>query len=378
MKAPLNKKFLKKIYSNFKGWRTNRKIVVIESDDWGSIRMPSKEIYQKCLNAGYRVDNNPYEKYDALASEKDLDILFNLLSDFKDKENRPPIITANCLTSNPDFKKIAGADYQTYYSESILKTFNKYPYHSKCFSMWQKAMQECLFWPQSHGREHLNVSKFMDALLDGDKDVHFAFKNEMPGSIPKNEEFGKNKFIEGTRFTNEEQREQVLTSTLDGLEKFHELFGFKSKSFIPQNYIWSSYFDKPIFNEDVQFYQGIHKMKEPIINDGVSFNKYWLGDKNLLGQCYLIRNASFEPSFFNNKKECLKDCLRDVSIAFRFKKPAIISMHRINLVGYIHKNNREENIEVLSQLLKNIIYRWPDVEFLTSDELGFAIKASNE
>ena len=27
------------------GWRTNRHIVVIESDDWGSIRMPSKEVY---------------------------------------------------------------------------------------------------------------------------------------------------------------------------------------------------------------------------------------------------------------------------------------------------------------------------------------------
>ena len=30
---------------NIPGWRTKRHIVVIESDDWGSIRMPSKDVY---------------------------------------------------------------------------------------------------------------------------------------------------------------------------------------------------------------------------------------------------------------------------------------------------------------------------------------------
>ena len=29
--------------SNLPGWRTSRKIVVIESDDWGTIRMPSNK-----------------------------------------------------------------------------------------------------------------------------------------------------------------------------------------------------------------------------------------------------------------------------------------------------------------------------------------------
>ena len=33
--------------SNLPGWRTKRKIVVIESDDWGSIRMPSKRAYEE-------------------------------------------------------------------------------------------------------------------------------------------------------------------------------------------------------------------------------------------------------------------------------------------------------------------------------------------
>ena len=81
-------------FVNFFGWRTNRKIVVIESDDWGSIRMPSKDVYNKCLKAGYPVNLNPYEKYDSLASKDDLEILFDLLSEFKDSNGRNPVITA--------------------------------------------------------------------------------------------------------------------------------------------------------------------------------------------------------------------------------------------------------------------------------------------
>ena len=52
--------------SEHRGWTTDRKILVIESDDWGSIRMPSREIYEKSLRAGYRVDLNMFDKYDSL------------------------------------------------------------------------------------------------------------------------------------------------------------------------------------------------------------------------------------------------------------------------------------------------------------------------
>ena len=38
-----NKKSELKIYvSNLFGWRTNRKLIVIESDDWGSVYMSDK------------------------------------------------------------------------------------------------------------------------------------------------------------------------------------------------------------------------------------------------------------------------------------------------------------------------------------------------
>ena len=41
--------------SNLPGWRTDRKIVVLESDDWGSIRMSSNDSRIKLLKAGLKI-----------------------------------------------------------------------------------------------------------------------------------------------------------------------------------------------------------------------------------------------------------------------------------------------------------------------------------
>ncbi|MCQ2265090.1 MAG: hypothetical protein MJZ46_03490 [Bacteroidales bacterium] len=42
--------------SNIPGWRTNRHIIVIESDDWGSVRMSSLESFERMKQAGMPVE----------------------------------------------------------------------------------------------------------------------------------------------------------------------------------------------------------------------------------------------------------------------------------------------------------------------------------
>ena len=65
---------LAKNYINFRGWKTNRKIVVIESDDWGSIRMPSKLAYSNLLKKEIDVDKSYlYDTLDSLEKKEDLE-----------------------------------------------------------------------------------------------------------------------------------------------------------------------------------------------------------------------------------------------------------------------------------------------------------------
>lgn len=345
--------------------------MVIESDDWGSIRMPSRRVYEKCLEAGYQVDKIAYERFDSLASEEDLELLFDLLLSFRDHRGNHPVITGNALVANPDFGKIRFSNFQEYHYELITETFKRYPRHSRSFELWKDGMEKGVFFPQSHGREHLNVSMFMKALQNGDKDVHFGFAHEIPGSIPHGKPKGGNKYVESLNYMSRHDKQKKLEIILEGLKLFEELFGYRSESFIPPNYLWSPDFDEPVSKEGVRFYQGNRKMKDPGMNGEMNYIRYKLGEQNRFDQKYLVRNALFEPSLFGMKiDDPVGNCLKSISAAFILKKPAVICSHRINYVGFIDTENRDDNLSMLRKLLTKIQKRWPDTEFMTSVQLG--------
>lgn len=60
-------RYFERSLQNIPGWHTKRKIIVIESDDWGSIRMPSRQAYDYLLSKGYNIDENRYEKFDSVS-----------------------------------------------------------------------------------------------------------------------------------------------------------------------------------------------------------------------------------------------------------------------------------------------------------------------
>jgi hypothetical protein len=125
-------KKITKTLSNLPGWRTSRKIVVIESDDWGSIRMSSNESYNALQKAGLSLDKGAgarYNKYETLASKEDLQHLFEVLKSVKDKNGSSAKMTAVSLVANPDFKKIKEDNFQNYYYEPFTKTLRRYGKH---------------------------------------------------------------------------------------------------------------------------------------------------------------------------------------------------------------------------------------------------------
>jgi len=69
--------------------------------------------------------------------------------------------------------------------------------------------------------------------------------------------------------------------------------------------------------------------------------------------------------------------LKEIGTAFRFHTPAIISAHRFNFIGNIDVGNRDRNLLSFKKLLNEITNRWPDVEFMFSDELGDVINGKS-
>ena len=360
---------------NFSGWRTRRRIIVIESDDWGSIRMPSRAVYERCLKAGYPVDQTAYERYDSLLSEEDLELLFGLLGRFKDRSGRPPLITTDTIMGNPDFDAIAADGFADYHWEPLPRTFARYPRHSRSLQLWQDGVEAGFLLPQFHGREHLNVALFMAGLQNRDPLATFAFENRMPGCVPKGPKAEQNLYVRATQFRSEAEKQAVLQAQLEGLDEFARLFGLRSRTLIPTNYTWSSDFNAAVAQAGVEALQGAPVMKEQQ-TDGTNIpTRRHLGERNTEGQIQLVRNAFFEPSLRDfPAMEEVDHCLHRIRAAFQMRKPAVISCHRINFCGFIDEANRDTNLRALEMLLRTILARWPDVEFLSSVDLLDAIR----
>jgi len=356
---------------NLPGWHTRRKIVVLESDDWGSIRMPSRYIYNLLIHRGIRVDLDPYCRYDSLATTEDLEALFELLSTIKDKNGNPAVLTANTVTANPDFDKIRKSGFNNYYFEPFTETLKRNKETENSFILWEQGMKAGIFHPQFHGREHLNVKKWMKALQSGEEVTRLAFNLGTFGLTstvdPRilNDNMGA--FNSGLK----EDIAEYNVILKEGLDLFEKLFGYRSLSFIPTTYTWSPYIETGLKTNGVMFLQGMVHQRIPV-DDNTTF-KYkknnFTGYRSKAGLLYITRNAYFEPSQ-NLNFDWLSDCLRRVDIAFRLRKPAIISVHRLNFIGNIDVNNRKRNIKLFAELLRTVRAKYSAVEFMSSDMLG--------
>ncbi len=365
------KQFISNSLINYKGFNTNRKIVVFESDDWGSIRMPSLTVFNRLKDAGIPVEKSAYCKFDSLESNKDLELLFEVLLKYKDQNGNHPVITANTVVANPNFEKIKESKFNEYHFEPFTETLKHYPNHDKVFEYYQQGIKEKIFYPQFHGREHVNIEMWLD-LLKTNNHFQIAFENNLWGL--SNDVFPN--LSKSIQATFDSLNDELLSNNIvDGLKLFEKLFGYRSKSFIANNFIWNSTLNYTLSSNGIEFLQGMkYQILPKTDNNKRKLIRHHLGIKNNLDQYYLIRNCSFEPSI--DKTDYYKT-LHEINNAFLWNKPAIISSHRINFIGELLEDNRTINLKGLENLIKRILIKWPEVEFTTSDNIGKIIKLNN-
>ncbi|MBK6345977.1 MAG: hypothetical protein IPF68_08545 [Bacteroidales bacterium] len=372
------KRKLISLYINSRGWRTIRKLVVIESDDWGSIRMPSREVYEKFLKLGFPVDKLSYHKYDSLEGNRDLEALFEVLTGIKDSNGNHPVITANTIMTNPDFNKISQSGFREYHYELFTETLKRYPEHDRVPELYRSGIENKIFIPQLHGREHLNVKQWMKALEDSEGWARRAFEHEFYDLSDSHSSISENSFVDAFTLENPLDIEDQKASIREGAKLFFDVFGYRSDSFIAPVYIWRNELEGAMSDSGIKYIQGNVYQKIPVIGERNSFAKklHFTGEKNKSGMLYLVRNASFEPSSFKTVDH-VTNCLNQVARSFNNRKPAIICSHRLNFIGSLDRANRETNLVYLQDLLKSIVKKWPDVEFISSDKLGSIISKAN-
>src|SRR5690554_4665091 len=365
------KTVLSRNITNARGWRTDRKIVVIESDDWGSIRMPNLKVKKKYEELGYDLSNNPYCNYDTLADSEDLEVLFDCLSRYKDEKGNNAKITFNTVMGNPLFENILETDFKDYSFEPFTETLKRYYPNENVFDLWKQGIKAGLIQPQYHGREHVNVPLWLKELKNDNKPLLDAFHLNFWG-IPENIYKPQKLNIQASYDSSEtEHLEFYKSSIAEGLGLFEKIFEFKSSTFIANNYIWSSELNKVLLKNGVIGLQGMKYQLNPLVGLSHKHRKseVYTGKVNEIGQVYSVRNCFFEPSHHESTTDYVNKCLKQIEQAFLFKKPAIITSHRINYIGALDKKNRSRTIKSLNTLFCSILERWPEVEFLSSDQL---------
>lgn len=355
---------------NFPGNAIGRKLVAFESDDWGTIRMPSNEAVSKLSGIGLDMYANPFNFIDTLESEDDLISLFELLRSFKDSKGNHPIITANSLTANPDFDLIHKNNFDAYFFESVKTTYKKSKGSENAFELISEGISAGLYHPQFHGREHLNVKQWMTLLQSGNAVIKTAFDLGVFGIDFENNISKRKNVMASFDENTPEDNFSLQQIVIDGLQQFQELYKIPSKSFIAPCYVWHKNLEKTLFENGVKYIQGIAYQFSPQIN-GKKYKKivHYQGESNRNNQLYFIRNAFFEPALqpgFN----WVKECMTRISNAFYWGKPAIIGTHRINFVGSLREENRTNTHVLLQQLLSEILKKFPEVEFTTTDRIG--------
>lgn len=364
------RQFITRNLLNIPGWNTRRKIVVIESDDWGSIRMDSPGAYRHFLSLGYPVDKCPYNRYDMLESNTDMEMLFGVLDSVRDIYGNPALLTANSLVANPDFKKIEADDFASYHYEIFTDTLKRYPNHDRVFDLYHQGIDNKVIRPQFHGREHLNVGRWMQALRDGDESAREAFKYNMFSVHAQHAYDNGLEYMEAMDYDSKEQLMSFESILEEGADIFEQLWGYRSASFIASCYIWPSEIETVLKDKGVKYIQGVVAHAVPTSRKFEYKYKYhFQGTRNAHGQRYIVRNAFFEPSH-TPEEDNVEQCLKRIDTAFKWNKPAVISTHRLNFMGGLDPSNRERGLKQLSTLLRQIVKRWPAVEFMSTDQLG--------
>lgn len=367
------KRTLAKQYALYRSWKPKVKYVVIESDDWGSERTRDKQALAGLLRIAPNIANDRFTCIDSIESVDDLTQLYSVLQSVKDIKGNPAIITANFCMANPDFESIKESDFTVFAYERFDKTIKARTDGDKVLELIKLGNSLKIFRPQLHGREHVHALAWMEELALGNPMLlqAFSYNSWSIPYTPIKHQRRKNLLasLDIYNIAHEERFQQRWIE--ESASMFADFFGFYSTTFIPPAYTWHTRILPFCKQAGIKAIQGMHLQYEP--NIGEQLKKYntrlqILGSVDSTGLVRIVRNSPFEPAS-DPGKDWVGSCLKNVEIAFKHNMPAIIGSHRINFIGSLNEKNREQNLTRLSQLLKAIVSKWPEVEFVSSDEL---------
>ncbi|MCC5865179.1 MAG: hypothetical protein JJU31_08690 [Wenzhouxiangella sp.] len=358
---------------NIPGWRTKRKLIAFVVDDYGCVRLASRAARDSIEAARRAPITQRFDRFDALESREDLEMLAEVLSSVRDSNARAACFTPYVVSRNVDFDQTLANGCQELRLQTLRQTVSEMEQaggkaYQGLHEAWQEMVATGLFRPQFHGSEHFNPAVLSKALSENHPLLKVALENNSLACLEALPRLGRlgwtaayDPDLPSTFLEDIDQR------LAEGVAAFEEFFGLRPVAFAPPALGFPG--EKESLVEDLGF-QGIDlPFTQPVVNSRFRFRirPNWPGKRVGESLRVIVRNVIFEPN--SGRPDPVGLAMRQIETAFRWSKPAIISSHRVNFGGVIEKRNRELGLETLQALLRAIIDRWSDVEFVGMDEL---------
>jgi hypothetical protein len=363
---------------NIPGCRLERKLVAFSVDDYGNVRLASRAALERLGKTGLRLEGR-FDCLDALETREDLEALLEVLGSVRDSVGRPAAFTPYALSANPDFAAMR-RNPERYWYEDLPSTFKRVAAedpqaYEGAWALWLEGIRKGFLRPQFHGREHLNLDLLERKLARRDRDVIANLENRSMAGLSDDAALPGIGFTHafGVSDRTDIARHKGILS--DGLALFARVFGRPARSFTPPA--------QKLHPALYEFMEqgGIRAIDKPfyavrrIDSNRTRRELNFLGRARRQGHVTIVRNVVFEPNLRPDTDEVART-LSQIEAAFHWRKPAIISSHRVNFCGHIEPANRRAGLGALKRLLQGIVRRWPDVEFIGVDDLAQRIEAA--
>ena len=356
------------------GWKTRRKIIVIESDDWGSFRFKSNAIRDKYIpdyNSDYWMDYN-----DCFESHEDLKQLSKVLESTKDKNNNSACITFLMNPSNPDFKKVEVANFKTFFGKSFKHNLQEREDGEQILAWYQNAIDKHLLEVGFHGREHLNECSWIKDLKNPNSIARNGFYDRIWGQSIISGQKDKISHRSTFEMSSLQELDLLKQNIKDGISILNKTFNQKTTYFLPPDGPYHLSLNKSLVESGIK-YIGLAKIhNNPLEPKAHQKKLFWLGKSTKEGLKVITRNVIFEPAS-PKQADWIGSAMNQIEKAFKFFNPAIISTHRANYTGTLNPKNREDSLNKLKTLLSGVHNKWPGVEFMTSSQLGNIMSKSD-
>ena len=314
-------------------------VVIFESDDWGA---------------------GPLDQTAALKN------LREILSNFKDRLGRSPVVTLGIILATADTKRIRDARGTEYFSASLLE-----PVYAPLLEEIHAGVLQGIFALHLHGMEHYWPQALMQAAAK-DKNIRDWLQSD---DIPSTESLPsplQSRWTDASVLPSRALESEALHSAVsEEARLFVTCFNVRPHVAVATTFVWNEEVEAAWAKEgiDVITTPGARNTcREATGKPGGVDKQMANGELSKYGQVYLVRDVYFEP-LLGHLPERLANDARERA---RLGRPCLVEMHRFNFIGAAEKC--EANVRTLKKALEELQYAFPETRFLNSLELADAMR----